>query len=167
VTTAVTNYMNTTGTWDLLSDWIDPNYTMTPLERKVAVLCKKASMTNSEGRRFKEEKQWGQVQGNKARAAQMGWQVKHYSALMQSFHCEADLRLLEGSSIHRAPFFLALILQQTTRGIARKSHRCRHQHCKWQGRCQRPRYRYFRLQNPWRLPLARKTVHHRRAHLHV
>jgi hypothetical protein len=96
VTTAMTN--NTTGTWDSLSDWIDPNHTMTPLEREVAALRKKASMADSERRRFKEEKQWAQVQGNKARAAQMGWQVKRYSALMQSFHREADLRLLEGSS---------------------------------------------------------------------
>jgi len=94
VTTAATN---TTGTWDSLSDWIDPNHTMTPLEREVAALRKKASMADSERRRFKEEKQWAQVQGNKARAAQMGWQVKRYSALMQSFHREADLRLLEGS----------------------------------------------------------------------
>jgi hypothetical protein len=94
VTTAITN---TTNTWDSLSDWIDPNHTMTPLEREVAALRKKASMADSERRRFKEEKQWAQVQGNKARAAQMGWQVKRYSALMQSFHREADLRLLEGS----------------------------------------------------------------------
>jgi hypothetical protein len=93
VATAVTN---TTSTWDSLSDWIDPNHTMTLLEREVAALRKKASMADSERRRFKEEKQWAQVQGNKARAAQMGWQVKRYSALMQSFHREADLRLLEG-----------------------------------------------------------------------
>ncbi|KAI0305722.1 hypothetical protein B0F90DRAFT_1097483 [Multifurca ochricompacta] len=95
VTTAVTN---TTNTWDSLSDWIDPNHTMTPLEREVAALRKKASMADSERRRFKEEKQWAQVQGNKARAAQMGWQVKRYSALMQSFHREADLRLLEANN---------------------------------------------------------------------
>ncbi|KAF8274467.1 hypothetical protein EI94DRAFT_1653204 [Lactarius quietus] len=95
VTTAVTN---TTNTWDSLSDWIDPNHTMTPLEREVAALRKKASIADSERRRFKEEKQWAQVQGNKARAAQMGWQVKRYSALMQSFHREADLRLLEANN---------------------------------------------------------------------
>jgi len=95
VTTAVTN---TTHTWDSLSDWIDPNHAMTPLEREVAALRKKASMADSERRRFKEEKQWAQVQGNKARAAQMGWQVKRYSALMQSFHREADLRLLEANN---------------------------------------------------------------------
>ncbi|KAH9040725.1 hypothetical protein EDB85DRAFT_1858608 [Lactarius pseudohatsudake] len=95
VTTAITN---TTNTWDSLSDWIDPNHSMSPLEREVAALRKKASMADSERRRFKEEKQWAQVQGNKARAAQMGWQVKRYSALMQSFHREADLRLLEANN---------------------------------------------------------------------
>jgi hypothetical protein len=148
VTTAVTNQTNTTGTWDSLSDWIDPNHTMTPLEREVAALRKKASMADSERRRFKEEKQWAQVQGNKARAAQMGWQVKRYSALMQSFHREADLRLLEGSSVfcsHKSHFpqidltaigrtpshglpppllAVPLVLQRTTRSIARRSHRC-------------------------------------------
>src|SRR5712671_737636 len=108
VTTAATN---TTGTWDSLSDWIDPNHTMTPLEREVAALRKKASMADSERRRFKEEKQWAQVQGNKARAAQMGWQVKRYSALMQSFHREADLRLLECSSLPLFFFPLLSFLQ--------------------------------------------------------
>jgi hypothetical protein len=126
VTTAITN---TTNTWDSLSDWIDPNHTMTPLEREVAALRKKASMADSERRRFKEEKQWAQVQGNKARAAQMGWQVKRYSALMQSFHREADLRLLEGLLLPTrlrafsrcfAPFAL---LQRTTSDIARRSRR--------------------------------------------
>jgi len=73
---------------------------MTPLEREVAALRKKASTADSERCRSKEEKQWTQVLGNEARAAQMGWQVKRYSALM---HREADLRLLEGSS-----FFLPL-----------------------------------------------------------
>ncbi|KAH9960425.1 hypothetical protein BC827DRAFT_1155767 [Russula dissimulans] len=68
-----------------LSDWVDLNHTMTALEREVAALRKKASMADSERRRFKEEKQW----------ALMGWQVKWYSALMQSFHREADLRILE------------------------------------------------------------------------
>jgi hypothetical protein len=112
VTTAMTN--NTAGTWDSLSDWIDPNHTMTPLEREVAALRKKASMADSERRRFKEEKQWAQVQGNKARAAQMGWQVKRYSALMQSFHREADLRLLEGS----CPPFLSRATRSYGRDIS-------------------------------------------------
>lgn len=116
VTTAMTNHTNTTGTWDSLSDWIDPNHTMTPLEREVAALRKKASMADSERRRFKEEKQWAQVQGNKARAAQMGWQVKRYSALMQSFHREADLRLLEGSSVFTPSLFAQISFPQIDYG---------------------------------------------------
>jgi hypothetical protein len=79
--------------------------------------------------RFKEEKQWEQVQGNKARAAQMGWQVKRYSALMQSFHREADLRLLEGSSgprcaaaasASRSSSLSLFLLQRTMSDIDRK-----------------------------------------------
>jgi hypothetical protein len=84
---------------------------MMPLEREVAALRKKVSMADGE-RRFKEEKQWAQVQGNKAHMAQMGWQVKRYSALMQSFHREADLRLLEGSF----PLFLPSWSRSLTRG---------------------------------------------------
>jgi hypothetical protein len=172
VTTAVTN---TTNTWDSLSDWIDPNHAMTPLEREVAALRKKASMADSERRRFKEEKQWAQVQGNKARAAQMGWQVKRYSALMQSFHREADLRLLEGSSL----FFFArlisfliffvpfLLLQRTMSDIAKRSHRYRRRPRRWQARprhpchCSRPR-------SPSRSPLANQVViiHDRRLARH-
>ena len=85
-----------TNTWESISDWVDPGHTMTPLEREIAALRKKASLADSERRRFREEKKWALSQGNRARANQMGWQVKRYSALMQSFHREADLRLLEG-----------------------------------------------------------------------
>ncbi|TFY57605.1 hypothetical protein EVG20_g8479 [Dentipellis fragilis] len=87
----------TTQSWDSVSDWVDPHHTMSPLEREVAALRKKASLADSERRRFKEERKWAQSQGNIARASQMGWQVKRYSALMQSFHREADLRLLEAT----------------------------------------------------------------------
>jgi hypothetical protein len=172
VTTAVTN---TTGTWDSLSDWIDPNHTMTPLEREVAALRKKASMADSERRRFKEEKQWAQVQGNKARAAQMGWQVKRYSALMQSFHREADLRLLEGPFIPPfAPRLISqldiwwlappsfLLLQRTTSVIARRSLRSRRRHRRWQARPRRPQYSPRRSPSP--SPLADQVANeHRRA----
>ncbi|TFY82319.1 hypothetical protein EWM64_g1691 [Hericium alpestre] len=85
-----------TNSWDAL-DWVDPTHSMTFLEREVAALRKKASVADSERRRFKEERKWAQSQGNQARASQMGWQVKRYAALMQSFHREADLRLLEGT----------------------------------------------------------------------
>ncbi|KAG1867405.1 hypothetical protein F4604DRAFT_1777377 [Suillus subluteus] len=74
---------------------IDPNHTMSPLERELAVLRAKASLADSERRRFKEEKKWAESQGNVARVSQMSWQVKRYTALTQSFTREADARLLE------------------------------------------------------------------------
>jgi hypothetical protein len=55
---------------------------MTPLERES---CRAAQEADRECRRF-EEKQWAQVQGKKVHAAQMAWQVKGYSAFMQSFY---------------------------------------------------------------------------------
>lgn len=74
---------------------IDPNHTMSPLERELAALRAKASLADSERRRFKEEKKWAESQGNVARVSQMSWQVKRYTALTQSFTREADARLLE------------------------------------------------------------------------
>lgn len=74
---------------------IDPNHTMSPLERELATLRAKASLADSERRRFKEEKKWAESQGNVARVSQMSWQVKRYTALTQSFTREADARLLE------------------------------------------------------------------------
>lgn len=73
--------------------------TMTPLDRDIAALRTRASLADSERRRFKEERKWAISQGNTARAAQMKWQVKRYTALMQSFHREADAKLIEGQSI--------------------------------------------------------------------
>ncbi|KAG0707386.1 hypothetical protein DFH29DRAFT_26401 [Suillus ampliporus] len=74
---------------------IDPNHTMSPLERELAMLRAKASLADSERRRFKEEKKWAESQGNIARVSQMSWQVKRYTALTQSFTREADARLIE------------------------------------------------------------------------
>ena len=80
------------------SDLIHPKSKMTPLQREVANLRAKASLADTERRRFKEEKKWALSQGNAARAEQMGWQVKRYAALVDSFHKEADAKLLEGMS---------------------------------------------------------------------
>lgn len=80
-------------------DLVDPHRVMDPLEREVATLRARASLADSERRRFKEEKKWALSQGNLARAAQMGWHVKRYTALTQSFTKEADARLLEGQCI--------------------------------------------------------------------
>ena len=84
------------------SDLIYPKSNMTPLQREVANLRAKASLADTERRRFKEEKQWALSQGNSARAEQMGWQVKRYTALVDNFHKEADAKLLGG-----VLFFLA------------------------------------------------------------
>ncbi|KAK7472691.1 hypothetical protein VKT23_000802 [Stygiomarasmius scandens] len=82
---------------DSNSDLIGPHGSMSPLEREVAALRARASLADSERRRFKEEKKWALAQGNKELASQMSWQVKRYSALMKSFHREADTKLLEAS----------------------------------------------------------------------
>ncbi|KAG1716658.1 hypothetical protein ID866_536 [Astraeus odoratus] len=81
------------------SDAVDPDRIMDPLEREVATLRARASLADSERRRFKEEKKWALSQGNMARAAQMSWQVKRYTALTKSFTREADTRLLEVNAI--------------------------------------------------------------------
>ncbi|THV02441.1 hypothetical protein K435DRAFT_852896 [Dendrothele bispora CBS 962.96] len=82
---------------DSNSDLIGPQGSMSPLEREIAALRARASLADSERRRFKEEKKWAVAQGNKELASQMSWQVKRYSALMKSFHREADTKLLEAS----------------------------------------------------------------------
>lgn len=83
-------------TLDSLPSSIDPHGQLSPAERDVAVLRARASLADSERRRFKEERKWALSQGNVARADQLAWQVKRYTALMDSFHREADAKLLEG-----------------------------------------------------------------------
>ena len=82
---------------DSNSEMLGPK-SSSPLEREIAALRTRASLADSERRRFKEERKWAISQGNVARASQMKWQVKRYTALMQSFHREADAKLLEGKS---------------------------------------------------------------------
>ncbi|THH26419.1 hypothetical protein EUX98_g7768 [Antrodiella citrinella] len=76
---------------------IDPQGVMSPAERQVAILRARASLADSERRRFKEERKWALSQGNKARANQLAWQVKRFSALMESYHREADAKVVEGA----------------------------------------------------------------------
>lgn len=76
---------------------IDPHGKMTPPEREVAILRARASLADSERRRFKEERKWALSMGNKPRANQLAWQVKRYSALMESFHREADAKVVEAA----------------------------------------------------------------------
>ncbi|GLB37604.1 hypothetical protein LshimejAT787_0406550 [Lyophyllum shimeji] len=94
---------------DSNSELIGTRASMTPLEREIATLRTRASLADSERRRYKEERKWAIAQGNLARASQMKWQVKRYTALMQSFHREADAKLLE-ASVNRAHQSLSLVM---------------------------------------------------------
>ena len=90
---------------DSTSDWIDRT-SRTPLDREVATLRARASLADTEKRRYKEERIWALAEGNQARAEQMGWQVKRYRALTHGFHKEADAKLLEGVyTDQRRPIF--------------------------------------------------------------
>jgi hypothetical protein len=81
---------------DSVSEKLGPTSSMTPLERDIHVLRTRAALADSERRRLKEERKWAISQGNLARASQMKWEVKRYSALMETFNREADLKGLEG-----------------------------------------------------------------------
>lgn len=81
---------------DSVPSSIDPEGRLTPHERAVAVLRARASLADSERRRFKEERKWALSEGNFARASQLAWQVRRYAALMESFHREADAKVVQG-----------------------------------------------------------------------
>ncbi|KAM5531572.1 hypothetical protein V8D89_014741 [Ganoderma adspersum] len=88
---------------DSVPSSIDPEGKLTPKEREVAVLRARASLADSERRRFKEERKWAMSQGNVARASQLAWQVKRYTTLMESFHREADAKVVEAARVAAAP----------------------------------------------------------------
>lgn len=88
------------------SDTHGPTSSMSSPEREIYILRTRASLADSERRRFKEERKWATSQGNLARASQMKWEVKRYTSLMQTFNREADLKALEGMSF--LPSFLAM-----------------------------------------------------------
>ena len=88
--------IDTALTLDSLPSSIDPQGQLSPLERDVTLLRARASLADSERRRFKEERKWALSQGNHARAEQLAWQVKRYATLMESFHREADAKVVEG-----------------------------------------------------------------------
>ena len=89
--------IDTAITLDSLPSSIDPDNRLSPAEREVALLRARASLADSERRRFKEERKWALSQGNEARASQLEWQVKRYTTLMESYHREADNKLIEGA----------------------------------------------------------------------
>lgn len=72
---------------------------MTPLQREVAALRARASLADSERRRYREERRWAISEGNEDRAAQLKQQVKRYTSLMLSFHREADVKMLSGECL--------------------------------------------------------------------
>jgi len=69
---------------------------MSPFERDIAALRTRASLADTERRRFKEERKWAKSQGNLDLAEQLKWQIQKYTALMKSFHHEADTKVVEG-----------------------------------------------------------------------
>jgi hypothetical protein len=73
---------------------------LSPLEREIARLRARASLADTERRRYKEERKWAISQGNHARASQMTWEVKRYKTLMQSFCREADALVAQCESFN-------------------------------------------------------------------
>ncbi|KAF9529182.1 hypothetical protein CPB83DRAFT_852808 [Crepidotus variabilis] len=71
---------------------------LTPTEREVHILRTRAALADSERRRLKEERKWAISAGNMARASQLKWEVKRFTALMETFNREADSRSAETSS---------------------------------------------------------------------
>jgi len=84
------NVSDITSVDDGLSDKMGPMSSLPPHEREIHVLRMRAALADSERRRCKEERKWAVSQGNPARASQMKWEVKRYSALMETFNKEAE-----------------------------------------------------------------------------
>jgi len=81
------------------SELIPSKEKMNPIERDIAALRARASLADSERRRYKEERKWAISQGNIARASQMKWEVKRYTALMENFNKQADAKVLEAARL--------------------------------------------------------------------
>ncbi|PFH53815.1 hypothetical protein AMATHDRAFT_1042 [Amanita thiersii Skay4041] len=82
------------------SELIPAKEALTPLEREIAQLRARASLADSERRRYKEERKWAISQGNMPRASQMKWEVKRYTALMENFNRLADAKVLEAGQLN-------------------------------------------------------------------
>ncbi|KAK2464252.1 hypothetical protein APHAL10511_003709 [Amanita phalloides] len=82
------------------SELIPAKESMTPIEREIAELRARASLADSERRRFKEERKWAISQGNITRASQMKWEVKRYAVLMENFNKQADAKVLEAAQLN-------------------------------------------------------------------
>ncbi|THH04576.1 hypothetical protein EW145_g5413 [Phellinidium pouzarii] len=66
------------------------------LDLELANLRKRAATAEADRRRCKEERKWAIAEGDKVRATQLGWQVKRYAAMAESYTREADRRIIEG-----------------------------------------------------------------------
>ena len=73
---------------------------------QISTLRAQANAAVGDKRRIQEERKWAISQGNWARASQLGWQIKKYQALIESFAKEARRRKSEGS-------FASLIIQES------------------------------------------------------
>jgi len=104
------------------SELIPAKESMTPIEREIAALRARASLADSERRRFKEERKWAISQGNTARASQMKWEVKRYAALMENFNKQADAKVLEGVHpfhVIKCWIFIVLLAAAQLNGVLR------------------------------------------------
>jgi hypothetical protein len=64
---------------------------------QIASLRAQANAAAGDKRRIQEERKWAISQGNWARASQLGWQIRKYQALIESFAKEARRRKAEGN----------------------------------------------------------------------
>ncbi|KAF9049966.1 hypothetical protein BJ165DRAFT_1525261 [Panaeolus papilionaceus] len=111
---------------DSNSDRIGPISSLSPVEREIHILRTRASLADSERRRLKEERKWAISQGNLARASQMKWEVKRYTALMQTFNQEASLKEEEGNcylarSDYRLKFRIILPVANSQKNVSSHS----------------------------------------------
>lgn len=106
---------------DSRSEALAPGPTLSPLEREIHALRTRASLADSERRRCKEERKWAVSQGNIARASQMKWEVKRYTALMQTFNREADLKAMEGWFVLGYVFICQMLMAIAS--VSTNSHR--------------------------------------------
>ncbi|KAI5117763.1 hypothetical protein M0805_005194 [Coniferiporia weirii] len=72
------------------------------LDLELANLRKRAATAEADRRRCKEERKWAIAEGDKARATQLGWQVKRYAAMAESYTREADRRIIEATRANHA-----------------------------------------------------------------
>ena len=80
---------------------VDPDLDcLSPVERAVHILRTGASLANCERRRCMETRKRAVSQGNIALASEMKREVARYTALMQSFNHEAELKAMEGWLVH-------------------------------------------------------------------